>query len=83
MAARKVTYASVSDMAGAQEVFTTATTWGALKREVQALSSFGRMEAWVRNPDGSEGYKLSNDGTALPEDNFEVVFLNNKNDSGN
>ena len=83
---RQITYASVKDTSGAKTIFSKATTLGELKNSDADLKIASQgMKAWVKSIEGDDrpGYSLDTEGAILPEGNFELVFLNNKNDSGN
>lgn len=81
---RAITYASVSDMEGAKTIYSAASTWGELRAENADLDAKAmKMKPWVKVDGDSEGSSLSNSSTALPTGNFRIVFLVDKNDSGN
>jgi len=84
MITRSITYASVSDMAGAQTIFSAAETWGQLKNENADIGAKAmKMKPWIKGENGAEGYGLTSEATKLPEGNFVLYFLVDKNDSGN
>lgn len=81
---RQITYASVSDTAGGQVVFSDAETWGSLKAsENDILMKSNKMKAWVKAENGvGPGYSLQSDEAKLPDGNFTLTFIVDKNDSG-
>lgn len=80
---RKITYASVSDMAGAQVTYSAAVTWGELKQEnVDIDTKSIKMKPWLRGVAGAEGKALLFNDQTLPEEDFVIVFITDKNDSG-
>ncbi len=83
MPTRKITYASTANMAGASAVYSAATTWGELKREQPDVEakSIG-MKAWIKGEGTNAGNALTNDGQSLPDTDFVLYFLLDKNDSG-
>ena len=83
-ATRKITYASTASMTGASVVFSAASTWGELKKEQTDLDakSLG-MKAWVKGDTPNSGFALTNDNQSLPDGDFVLYFLVDKNDSGN
>lgn len=79
---RKITYASVQSTTGATTIFSAATTWSQLKSEVPDIEAKSlNMKPWVKGTDEQEGYSLLNN-PQLPESDFTIYFLVNKNDSG-
>ena len=85
-ATRKITYSSVANPAGASTIYSSAETKGELFTEHSELELLSKgMKAWVRNSSdpSDKGYGLQHDGQKLPEGDFVLYFLVDKNDSGN
>lgn len=79
---RSITYASVQDMDGAKTIFSAATTWGELRAENADLDAKAiKMKPWIKQGSG-EGTGITSNDQVLPEGDFRVVFLVDKNDSG-
>lgn len=82
-ATRKVTYGSVSGTAGSTgSVFSNAATWGQLKTEQASIGAQAAgMTSMIRLANGSN-VKLTSEDQSLPEGDFTIYFLLQKNDSG-
>lgn len=80
---RKVVYGSVGNEEGAKTIFSSASTLGELKAQEPDvdLKSQG-MKAWIKDASGGKGYGLEGDNAKLPDGDFTLFFLINKNDSG-
>lgn len=79
MQTRKIIYASMQGNNGSQTVYSSAATWGELKQQQTdiAAKSMG-MKALIR-----EGkIELTNDQQALPEGDFNLYLILEKNNSG-
>jgi len=78
MSTRKIVWTSTA-APGQNTVFSAATTWGQLKSEDAELGarSIG-MKAFVKETSTS----LTSDSQSLPEGDFTLYFLVEKNDSG-
>jgi hypothetical protein len=77
---REITYGSTANPGG-QKIFSSATTWGELKKEDQGLAlAASAMSAVIS---GQGGKKLVNDSDVLPEGNFSLYLMQEKNNSGN
>jgi len=81
---RQITYASLSDMAGGKVVYSDAKTWGELKgSEPDIFLKSQKMKPWVKGADETgHGRALQSDDALLPEGNFTLTFILDKNDSG-
>jgi hypothetical protein len=79
-ATRKITYASVNFLGDPKVTYSSATTWGELKTQEQdlAANSVG-YKVFITEPKT----ELTNNNQALPEGDFSIVFLLDKNNSGN
>lgn len=82
-ATRKVTYGSVSGVAGSTgSLFSNASTWGQLKTEQAEIGAKSTgMTSMIRLANGTN-VKLSSEDQSLPEGDFTIYFLLQKNDSG-
>jgi hypothetical protein len=84
-ATRRITYASVSNVSGAQTVYSSATTKGELFNEFPDIAILSKgMKPWVKDAANAvdKGYGLSHDDMALPTGDVQLYFLVDKNDSG-
>lgn len=83
MQTRKITYASTANMSGASAVYSAAATWGELKKEQPDIEakSMG-MKSWIKGEGPNAGTALTTDVQGLPEVDFVLYFLVDKNDSG-
>lgn len=82
-ATRNVQYASITNSSMSGNIYSSASTFGELKGEdaqIGALASSG-MKALIKDGNGNE-YQVTGDSTQLPEGDFKMYFVNNKNDSG-
>ena len=77
---RTITYASVSFLGQPKTVFSAAETWGALKTEQAdiAANAVG-YKVFITAP----RTELTNDSQGLPEGDFSMIFVLDKNNSGN
>ena len=76
---RKIIYGSVSGLSGPQTIYSAARTWGELKEENQALNvAANGMTAIIS---GSSS-KLSSNNDVLPEGEFSLYLVLDKNNSG-
>ncbi len=82
-ATRSITYASVSDMDGAKAIYSGAETWGDLRAENADIDAKAlKMKPWIKV--GTEvGEGVTGNSYRLPAGDFKIVFLVDKNDSGN
>lgn len=82
---RKVVYATVSNLNGAVTAFSNASTKGELFKEIPDLEVLSKgMKPWIKGATANDkGYGLTSDDTKLPEGDFVLYFLVDKNDSGN
>lgn len=77
---RTITYGSISNTAGAQTAYSGAETWGELKSGETAIGLLATgMSALV----GGTSEKLTSDSQKLPEGDFALYFVLEKNNSGN
>ncbi len=77
---RQITYGSISDQAGAQTTYSAAETWGELKTQERSIGLLSTgMSALV----GGTSEKLTSDSQRLPEGDFSLYFVLEKNNSGN
>lgn len=84
-ATRSVQYASVSNPGAGKTIYSSASTRQELYNEFAELEIMSKgMKARVRdaNDPQDKGYELSTPDTRLPEGNFVLYFLVDKNDSG-
>lgn len=80
---RKITYASISNTTGATSIYSSAEAWGQLKGENLDIDLKSKgMKAWVKTGTGNEGYALTSNDSRLPEGDFLLYFILEKNDSG-
>lgn len=79
-ATRKITYASVQFLGDPKVIFSAATTWGELKtQEPDIAANATGYKVFITDP----RTELSNSAQVLPEGDFSIVFLLDKNNSGN
>ena len=81
---RKITYATVSNSAGGNTVFSNAETRDQLYKEFPEIELLSKnMKPWIKGETPSDkGYGLTTGDTRLPEGDFVLYFLVDKNDSG-
>lgn len=79
-ATRKVTYASTNFLGEPKVTYSAAETWGELKTQEPELASASvGFKAFITDP----RTELSNPTQRLPEGDFSIIFLVDKNSSGN
>lgn len=82
-ATRKITFGATSSQEGAKTHFSNATTWGELKAESAEMSGLAvALKPVVKGETANSSYQLNNAGDKLPEGDFTLYFITNKNDSG-
>lgn len=80
MGLRKITYASMQGNEGSQSIFSSAAVWGALKLENADIGAKAvGMKAFIRET----RTELTSDSQQLPEGEFSMYFIVEKNNSGN
>lgn len=80
---RKVTYASVSNLSGGNVAFTAAETRDQLYADVPEIEMLSKgMKPWIKGETANSGYGLPSGDSKLPEGDFVLYFLVDKNDSG-
>lgn len=80
---RKITYASVANISGAKTVFSNAETWGQLQSAEPEMTMLAKgMKPFIQGATPKDGYALSSTESRLPEGDFVLYFLVDKNDSG-
>jgi len=79
-ATRKITYASTNFLGEPKVTYSAAETWGELKTQEQELSAASvGFKAFITEP----RTELSSPSQKLPEGDFSIIFLVDKNSSGN
>lgn len=78
-ATRKITYGSLTSKG---EIFSAAENWGALRTEKVEIDQLAaQMSCMCSTSDGNR-FKLTAADQKLPEGEFSLYFLIQKNDSG-
>lgn len=80
---RRVQYASVANLSGGKTEYTSAETRDQLYAEFPEMELLSKgMKAFIKGATPQEGYPLSSGSSKLPEGDFVLYFLVDKNDSG-
>lgn len=84
MASRKIVYASVQKPGYSNTIYTGVETWGQLKREFPEVAAMAQgMSAFIKRNDGNDdGSTYTSDQQSLPNTDFTIYFLLEKNKSG-
>ena len=79
-ATRKITYASTNFLGEPKVIYSAAETWGELRTQETELSTASvGYKAFITDP----RTELTNSSQILPAGDFSIVFLVEKNNSGN
>ena len=81
---RSIKYGSISGGDGASgTIFSAAATYGELKNENQSIGALATgMSALIKLPSGGNPVKVTSDSQSLPEGDFTLYFVMDKNNSG-
>jgi hypothetical protein len=82
MQTRQIKFGSTQDASLKGEVFSNAATWGELKSSEQRIANLSIGMSALAKVSKGENIKLTSDSDTLPEGNFNLWFVSEKNNSG-